>query len=70
MEKNDENKLLLLMNILSENKMPKRYYKIENIIDNNYINHDIKIKVVTNILLLSLKEMTIMPIKLLEKFLQ
>ncbi len=50
-------KICLLRNILLENKMPERYYpKIKNIINNNYIESDFKIEVITDIFLFSLEK--------------
>ena len=67
--KNDENKMLLLRDILSKNKIPKRYYnKIENIINNKYIKHNIKIETITHIFLHSLVEGEIIPNRLWKSF--
>ena len=66
-EKNDKNKILLLRDILLNNKMPKRYYsKIKGIIKNKYIEHNFKINIIADIFLHSLKKNEILSNELWE----
>ena len=61
-EKNSEEKLCLFRDILLENKIPKRYFdKIKNIIDNQNILYNNKIKTLTHIFLHCLQEGEIIP---------
>ena len=67
--KDFENKIDLFIDILSKNKIPKRYYvKIENIIENKYIDFNMKIKYISNIYLNALKRGEKFHDKLWEKF--
>ena len=64
-----DNKMILSKDILSKNKIPKRYFKkLKNILNNKNIRHDIKIEFITKIFLDFLEKDGIIPNELYKKF--